>query len=260
MGEAPIAPGTRIPVIHGRTDVELRGRGGYTLALEPGRDDHMYTWAPIAADCRDKAIASDVDLQVMWLTAERPNNNPPLVYWRVEYGHGELIYAVPQRSTLGSGGGPGAQEFNTPWGWVLPQRGLRVRLPARELRVFFYTPVRTPPPPDPVLPGGAPCEIQVSVQPCFGMQAQLMPLTDLQFAPAIAPGTPAQFPMGATEVKFSDPTSGLAFGAGNIQFYDITGAPTGAVVPLTSLTDWVPIPLFAAFWEPDTAATQASYR
>lgn len=257
MGEAPISRGSRIPLVHGRTELELRGRGGYTLVLRPGSTEHQYTYTPIAPDLGDRAVASDVDLQLMWISAVRPNNNPPLVYWRVQYSHGEMIYDVPQRNSLN--GTPPAL-FQTPWGWVLPQRGLRIRLPAREVRLYLYTPPETPPPPDPVEPGGAPCSIQVSIQPCFGMQAQLMPINDLSFGQT-PPGRPSQFPMGATEVKFCDPTSGLPFGgAEGVQFYDVTGEVTGAAVPLATLTDWIPIPLFAAFWVSDTAACQASYR
>ena len=256
MGEAPISRGTRIPLIQGRTELELRGRGGYTLDLLPGNIEHQYSWAPIARDLEDKIIASDLDLQLMWTKAIRPNNNPPLVYWRIQYGHGEVIYDVPQRNSLAAAA---PELFDTPWGWVLPQRGLRVRLPARELRVFLYTPPEAPPPPEPAEPGGAPCSIQISVQPCFGMQPQLTPITDLSFGQT-PPGRPSQFPLGATEVKFSDPTSGLPFAAGNIALFDITGTSVGGAVALTALTDWVPIPLFAAFWVSDAATVQASYR
>lgn len=251
---APIALGTRMPVIHGRTAIELRGRGAYVLNLEPGRDDHLYSFTPIAPDEGNKLIASDLDMQVMWMAAQRPTNNPPLVYWRIQYSHGETLYDVPQRNSLAAAA---PELFLTPWGWVLPQRGLRVRLPAREVRVWFFTPTESPP--DDPIPGGAPCTIQVSIQPTYGMEPQRMPLTDLSFGQT-PPGNPSQFPLGATEVRFCDPNTGQAVAAGDVQFYDITGVAVGAPVGLATLTDWFPIPLFAAFWVVSADATQASYR
>ena len=252
----PVYRGTPLPLIVGRPVLELAGRAGYTLALEPGREDHQFSWSPEARDVNNAAPAGDLDLQMMWLSAERPNNNPPLVWWRIEYGHGGVVYSVPQLSPLGT---PGT--FQTTHGWMLPQRGLRLRLPSRALKLFFFTPAETPPPPEPVEPGGAPCTIQVSVQPCHGMEPQLLPLTDAGFGQAFPGGTTSQFPLGATEMRFCDPNTGLPFaGVQEVVFLDITGVQAGAAVPLALLADWRPIPLFAAFWISTTDAAQVSYR
>lgn len=254
---APVYPGTRIPLIAARSELQLAGRAGYTIALLPGGRDHQFSFTPEAQDCNFKAPAGDLDLQIMWVKAEKPENNPPLVYWRIEYGHGECTYGVPQFSSLGAAA---PELFNTRFGWMLPQRGLRLRFPARAIKLFFFVPP-TAPPPEPVLPGGAPCTLQVSVQPCFGMEPQRLPLTDCMFADPVLPGNPVQFPLGATEMRFCDPISGLPFAASEeVTFYDITGTATGAPVGLVSLGDWLPIPMFAAFWAAMDAATQASYR
>lgn len=257
----PIYPGTTIPLLNGRPFVQLAGRAGYTLDLLPGGDTGQFSWEPEATELRaakgGKAPAGDLDLQMMWLKAESPINNPPLVWWRIEYGHGEMIYAVPQLSPLSP-----TPAFETTHGWMLPQRGLRLRLPGRSLRLYFYVPPAAEPPPEPVVPGGAPCTIQVSVQPCEGLHPQQLPLTDAGFGAAFPGGPPQQFPLGATEMRFTDPNSGLSFaGVQQVIFLDITGTavPTGPV-NLALLGEWRPIPMFAAFWISTTDAAQASYR
>ena len=248
-----------MPLLAARPTIELAGRAGYSIDLQPGGRDHQYSWTPECADAGNKVAAGDLDLQMMWIKAVKPENNPPLVFWRIEYGHGEVTFAVPQHSSLGMVA-PGVL-FQTRFGWMLPQRGLRLRLPARAIKIFFFVPPVAPPP-EPVVAGGAPCTIQVSIQPANGMQPVLVPLTDCMFADPVLPGNPVQFPLGATEMRFSDPISGLAFaGAETVTFYDITGVATGPAVPLAgALGNWVPIPMFAAFWAAGTAATQASYR
>jgi len=244
-----------MPLLAARSFVCLAGRAGYTIALEPGaRDPMQYSWEPEAHDVPGKAPAGDLDLQMMWVQATRPANNPPLVWWRIEYGHGEVVYSVPQHSPLGI-----PAPFQANRGWMLPGRGLRLRLPSRALKIFFSTPPESPPPPDNEI-GGAPCTIQVSVQPCAGMEPQLLPLTDGSFGQP-APGNPQQFPLGASEMRFTDPSTGLEFaGAEQVQFFDITGDVVGAPVALSLLGLWHPIPIFAAFWTSTTAAAQVSYR
>ena len=259
----PIYPGTLLPLMNGRPFVGLAGRAGYTIELVPGVPSQQFAFEPEAPELigqeqrGGRAPAGDLDLQMMWVKAESPINNPPLVWWRIEYGHGECVYAVPQLSPLSD-----APTFAATHGWMLPQRGLRLRLPARALRLYFFTPPEAEPPPEPVAPGGAPCTIQVSIQPCEGLHPQQLPLTDAGFGQAFPGGAPQQFPLGATEMRFTDPNSGLAFaGAQQVVFLDITGTlvPTGAV-NLALLGDWRPIPMFAAFWISTTDAAQVSYR
>jgi hypothetical protein len=131
---------------------------------------------------------------------------------------------------------------------------LRLRLPARQLKVVFFVPLSALPPG----PSTAACEIQVSVQPCAGMHAPQVPRTDMQFL-SVAPGVPSQLPMGATEMRASVPTTGQPFAAAEqIEFTDVTGANPIAV-NLSAFADWRPIPIFAAFWRSDANA-QVSYR
>lgn len=262
----PIYSGTALPIPASQSLLELAGRAGTNLELIPGQRNTQYSWSPYvrAADGKQRALASDVDLQVMWLQATKPINNPPLVYWRIEYGHGENVYGLPMRSALS---GPSVTpEFNTQadGGWLLPNRGLRLRLPTRDCRVHFFTPAEAEPPPEPVVPGGAPCTLQVSVQPCFGLGAQQLPVTDGMFAQVVSPaliGTPAQLPLGASEMRLCDPTTGQAFAAGEqVAFYDVTGAPMAAGPQAMALFAlWTPIPIFAAFWAAGELA-QVSYR
>jgi hypothetical protein len=261
----PVYPGTTIPVATAVSLVQLAGRGGTTISLIPGERNSQYAWSPFVRDPNtggEKPIASDIDLQMMWVEAEKPINNAPLVYWRVEYGHGETVYGLPMVSSLGAAA---PELFNTQGGggWMLPQRGLRLRLPARQLRITFFTPTMAEPPPEPAVPGGAPCKLQVSVQPCSGLHPQQLPVTDALFGQSLVvpPVVPAQLPLGATEMRLCDPTDGGAFGAGEqVAFYDITGAPAGlGPVNMALFANWTPIPIFAAFWASDQAA-QVSYR
>jgi hypothetical protein len=256
------AYGSRIPLGPGKC-IELAGRGGTQLTLLPGGPpfgidaQQQYTWTPEVVlpppiDPRDvnaKRIAklpSDYDVQILWLSAEKPINNPPYVFWRLEYGHGESVYDLPFRSF-----GPppaGSPVFPVQVGWMLPQRGLRLRVPARELRFNFFVPPVAEPPPEPVVPGGAPCVIQISVQPCNGMTPEQLPITDMVYG-----GDPAaQLPLGATEMRFSDPNSGLSYAAATayVQFWDVTGAAVGGPVDTSLYGAWAPIPIFAAFWQP----------
>jgi hypothetical protein len=263
VSEAPIYPGSKVPIPASQSLVELAGRAGTTLELAPGDRNTQYAWEPFVPDVqtgKQRALASDVDLQIQWVKATKPINNPPLVYWRLEYGHGEATYGLPMRSSLGVA----PDLFNTQPGWILPNRGLRLRLPTRACRFHFFTPAESEPPPEPVEPGGAPCTLQISVQPCFGLGSQQLPVTDGMIAQIIAPvldGTPSQLPLGATEMRLVDPTTGQAFpGLETVAFYDVTGAPMAAGPQSASLYAlWTPIPLFAAFWAMDELA-QVSYR
>lgn len=260
----PIYRGTRIPIPASLSLLELAGRGGTTLDLIPGERNTQYSWSPFVRDPHtdsERPVASDIDLQLMWLKAEKPINNPPLVFWRIEYGHGETVYGLPMVSSLGAAA---PELFNTQaGGWMLPQRGMRMRLPSRQLRIQFFTPPLAEPPPEPAVPGGAPCTLQVSVQPCDGLHPQQLPITDAMFGQSLAvpPFIPAQLPLGATEMRMSDPTNGGSFGGvEQIQFYDVTGAPAGlGPVNMALFALWTPIPIFAAFWASDQAA-QVSYR
>jgi hypothetical protein len=257
----PIYPGTALAIPQAISLLGLAGRAGTVLSLVPGARNTQYSWSPFVRDSAgvSRPLASDIDLQIMWLTAEKPINNPPLVYWRIEYGHGEQVYGVPMPSSLGLA----PDLFNAQPGWMLPQRGLRLRLPARECRFHFFTPAIAEPPPEPVIPGGAPCHLQISVQPCSGLSPQQLPVTDAMFAQDLVsgPGVPSQLPLGATEMRLRDPTNGVAFGGGEqVAFFDVTGAPSGVgPVPMALYAEWVPIPMFAAFWSADEA-TQVSFR
>lgn len=248
---------------HGRDALELAGRAGYTIDLIPGQKDHQYSWSPEAdvGASSKVAVASDLDIQLMWVKAEPPISlNPPWVFWRIEYGHGGCVYDVPQRSSFGLAS---PEQFQTQYGWQLPQRGMRLRLPARALKMFFFTPPVGAPPPDGE-PGGSRCTIQVSCQPCFGMEPERLPITDLMFAQLLRPATnvPTQLPLGATEMRFSDPSTGQPIPAGlgnDVEFYDICGSAYGAPTQLNAFADWRPIPFFAAFFAVGFAA-QVSYR
>jgi hypothetical protein len=261
----PVYPGSKLPIPAALSLLELAGRAGTTLSLVPGERNAQFAWAPFVRDLygSERPVATDIDLQMMWVTATKPINNPPLVYWRVEYGHGESVYGLPMQSSLGSAS---PDLFNTQAGgsWMLPQRGLRLRLPARQCRFTFFTPAESAPPPEPVVPGGAPCTLQISVQPCFGLAAQQLPVTDAMFAQDLliaGNAVPSQLPLGASEMRLSDPTNGGAFGGGEqVAFFDITGAPSGlGPVNMALFADWTPIPIFAAFWAADELA-QVSYR
>lgn len=262
----PVYKGTLVPLLAARESVQLVGRAGYSVELQPGAQAMQYAWQPevIEGDPRAfsagvapaRAPAGDLDLQIMWLRAVRPANNPPLVYWRIEYSHGEVVYDVPQHSSLGAAA---PQLFQTQRGWVLPQRGLRVRFPSRAFKLWLYTPPETEPPPEPTVPGGAPCTLQLSTQPCSGVERVRLPMSDLSWVLDVA--TPTQLPLGATEMRFGSPITGLAFaGAETIQFFDVTGEPVGTPVALALLGGWVPIPHFAAFWVALDEATQVSYQ
>lgn len=259
----PVYSGTKLPIPATISLLELAGRAGTTLDLIPGERNTQFSWSPFLrnpATGGEQPVATDIDLQMMWVTAEKPINNAPLVYWRINYGHGEAVFELPMYSSLGAA----APELFNAQSWMLPQRGLRLRLPARQCRFTFFTPPMAEPPPEPAAPGGAPCKLQISVQPCFGLAAQQLPITDGMFGQdLVIPGNavPTQLPLGASEMKLCDPTNGGSFGGIEaVQFYDITGAPSGlAPVPMGLFANWTPIPIFAAFWASDQAA-QVSYR
>ena len=187
-------------------------------SFEPGAGAQRYSWEPEVrlppADrddlyAKEKAnLPSDYDVQVSWVRALKPDNNPPWVLWRLQYGHGENSYDLPLCTT---GDPESADIFNPQIGWVLPNRGLRLRVPGRELLFSFLTPpTQLPPLPDePGVPGGAPCVIQISVQPCSGMFTEQLPLTDMIFGG----DAPAQLPLGSTEMRFSNPNTGISYAA-----------------------------------------------
>jgi hypothetical protein len=257
----PVYPGTKLPIPANLSLMELAGRAGTTVHLIPGEFNTQYSWAPFLRDehtGHERPIATDIDLQLMWVQADRPANNSPLVYWRIEYGHGESVYGLPMRSSLGAGA---PELFNTN-SWMLPQRGMRLRLPARQCRFTFYTPPLAPLP-EPVVIGGAPCTLQISVQPCVGLAAQQLPMTDAAYGTDIViPGNaiPSQLPLGATEMRLCDPQNGGAWGGlEQIQFYDVCGFANGGSVNMALFANWTPIPIFAAFWASDQAV-QVSYR
>jgi hypothetical protein len=252
----PIAPGTRIPLEPFQA-IELAGRAGTVLNLVPDGEAQQYSWTPevwLPASSHPHApkkaiLPTDYDVQVAWISATKPINNPPFVFWRCEYGHGECTYDLPVRFT-GDPALPPPIPFVPQPGWVLPNRGLRLRIPSRSIRFLFSTLPEAEPPPEPAVPGGAPCAIQISVQPCTGLEPEQLPVTDMIFGGSAFP--PAQLPLGATELRFADPNTGLSFAAATafVQFYDFTGSPVGGPTDSSLYATWAPIPIFAAFWQP----------
>lgn len=222
--EAQIVP-TGLPFAGAATLIPLRSRAGWTVRLEPGQPQKC-GWIP------DDRRALELDVQLQILNAEGSFDAPPRVLWRYQQGHGALTYDVPRYSAADRGDAPQR-------GYVVPARGLRQRLAVREFTIELL--LADPASEDE--PGAV--TLNCSFQPAHSGVAIVSPTSDMHLATV---GPPCVLPIGATELRFCIPDTGLPFGAGpTVVFYDLFGNVL-ATPTLISYADWKAIPISAAFW------------
>jgi hypothetical protein len=229
-----------IPFAGAASLIPLRSRAGYTVRLTPGVPERC-GWIP--ADRR----ALELDVQVQILRVDGDWLVTPRVLWRLQEGHGALVYEVPRLGTARTGS-------PVQRGYVLPARGMRQRLAVRELTVELLLAE-----PDDEDEGVV--TVNCSFQPAHSAEAVLSPNTDMHLG--ITGGAPCVLPIGATEMRLCDPDDGQPFAAGpTIQFRNLFGTVIATPTAL-SFADWRPIPISAAFWNPTPevgAPTEVVYR
>lgn len=204
----------------------MRSRTGYTVRLEPSKPQQI-GWVP------DDRRAAEIDLQIQILNVEGDWEDLPRVLWRMQQGHGGLTYNVPRLGPVDGG--------STQPGYDLPARGVRERLATRELYLNLEL---TNADEDDV---GA-VVVQVTMQPAHSAGAIVSPKSDCNLHSPV----PNVLPIGATELRFCNPTSGLAIAAGpTVRFLDLFAGVLSTPTAV-SFADWRPIPTQAAFWVPDS--------
>jgi hypothetical protein len=220
-------------------EVKLRGPFGQVLTLE-GAGPKQIQWAPV-----DRRV-EELEFRA-FITTYGPDPGfpsvPPLVRWRLDYGHGQLTYQSPVLMPYTIEGGVDAFSRN-----VLPARGLCLRTSARELKMTFESPSKI----DNTAPWGQ-VKISVSLQPVYAGEPPLVPKQHYAANLALVGGFPLEpFPPEATEFRIFD-EQGQPYppGSGNMAFIDLGGqliaAPTLGV---DLFATFQPIPVHAAAWGP----------
>jgi hypothetical protein len=229
---------TRLPFgEHG--EAHLRGPFGQVLTLE-GAGPKSLQWAP------DDRRVEVLEFRA-YITTYGPNPGfpsvPPLVRWRLDYGHGQMNYQSPVVMPYTIEGGLDAFSRN-----VLPARGLCLRISARELKITFESPSK--------IDNSAPWDqvkVTVSMQPVYAGEPTLVPRQHYTANLAIVGGTPLEpFPAEAAEFRiFDEQGQPYPGGTGAITFVDLGGqliaAPT---IDISTYASFQPIPVLAAAWGP----------
>lgn len=234
---------TDLPFAGAQSVVSLRSRAGFTVELTPGKVEQC-AWIP------KRRLATELDLQLQILRYKgRYVDVPPRILWRMQQGHGALMYLEPRLGTATVTGNDAVQN-----GWELPARGMRQRLATRELTCEFLLVNADDD------DGTEGLILQCSFQPAHGAWPIVSPNTDVC---GDEPGPPCVLPVGATEMRFCHPETGLPFAAGpTVRLFDLAGN-TLASPALVSYATFVPIPSDAAFWGHDGETgtrAQAVYR
>jgi hypothetical protein len=229
----------RFPYAGASDVVKLRGPAGQIITLN-GDGPNTLQWAP------DDKRAMELEFRMLIVDWQRPGVGsaaPPNLYWSLTFGHGQMTWYNPTAPAPALAALAGFFKPN-----LLPQRGLVLRLPARELKFTMRALERQTDPPQP-----APdfTKIQVSVQPIVGMQTPVLPKQHGFYAPllALAETTVQTFPAEATEFRVFD-ISGRPFTLGvlTLSFANLNSGTVGAPQDASLYATFQPIPVFAAEW------------
>lgn len=215
-------------VIHhgqGNAMLALDGLAGENLVLRYVAQE-VYEWKT-----EDNA-ALDLELRAQLVSTTVDDEKSPLVFWRVEYGHGGAMYSHPPARVASA-----LSEYQRP---IVPARGLVLRLSARTLRVYFNGGIDTL--------GNAVAEnkINVSVQP--STQSRRLPFPYALRARTDIDDARNPFPMDANEFRVRDDIGApFIIGACTLSLWGIVDEPLAtADVATNGFGDWSPIPPLAA--------------
>jgi len=222
-----------LPFVGSRSRVRLKGPSSQILSLGPDTAE-TFEWAP------DDRSQMEVEVRARIIAAEGPPGDIPIVEWRDELGHGDLVVREPHPALAQISGTP-IQAFN------LPARGMLWRTNARQLRITLRNAGTI------VGASLANVTVEVSVLPCSGMKVPQYPYSHFAVAGLLHP-----MPWAAKEWRLTD-VAGSPVGAGpGVLFTGIMGALFGAT-PQSDYADWQPIPHDAVGFVPD-AGTWAAFR
>ena len=216
--------------------VKLRGPSALRLKLQ-GMGAVQLAWEP-----EDRRQA-EVEIRARLVSCDGVIGTRPILRMRAELGHGKSVWSEPPTPFTVVAGSPIVR-------YVVPARGGLWRLNVRELRLIFQN-------------GGAiggplwtEGEVDVSIQPCSGMQPPHFPRSHLAFPVA---GVVQPFPIEATEWRACDERGlPLALGAVAVLFAGSAGALFG-ISDASLFADWNPIPKDAVGWGA-SAAHWAAFR
>jgi hypothetical protein len=221
----------------------------FPAAYVPGVGPVTIQWLPEDRRALELELRCEIVSSTAGTAANLPDptaiGDQPLIYYRLEIGHGKAVYTRPSGPTK-------AVSTTHEQDYVLPIRGLYLRLSTRELKLTLYSPGVFNIPPMPVT-HPTPCKqsvVRVSFQPVLDSgSAPTFPRGDAHFAPsaAYAPGV-KQFPMEANEWRVRK-LNGLPFAAGvtSLVFVGLNGGALalGGLTDAASFADWTPIPTLA---------------
>lgn len=221
----------------GRSAVELSGPSSQILRFSTGMT-LPFSWAPVdRRQCEVELRARMVGVSSDALGAV------PVVRWRMQLGHGRSVWPEPPPVPAFIAGSPMHE-------YTLPARGMILRLNVRELKLLLRL---APPIGGPDI---ASVDVELSVQPCWGMLVPQVPYAHWALAGA---GFQQPHPMEAREWRLTDLAGlPLAPGAVGIVQLGIAGALFGAADG-ASYADYRPVPHDAAGWTCD-ADCYAYYR
>lgn len=204
--------------------------------------------------------AMEIEMRALVVTCNAQLGSRPIIRYEVEVGHGESTWSEPQvfPNLVGV--------LGTRPGWLLPGRGVSIRLAARQCRINFWIenlfaePPAAPPAwvsqPNPAVPPQA--EVMVSFMPVFGAYRPVYPTQDL--LPLTAPGYFKQIPITANEWRIRD-QHGAAFApAADIITAESICFGGGFSFDASVLADWTPIPWYALCFSTAAHSCQVNYR
>lgn len=246
------------------------------VTTSPGQRSHA-DWLP------DDKPASEVEVRLQVVTCNAQFGTTPIVRYSVEPSEGDYTWQEP--IIMPNFGGVTAVHP----GFMLPGRGVCIRLPARQIKVWLWLEgtLATNPAPPPArhlvpwvptsYPSGAPApagtppqaEVVASFEPVIGMARPIYPTQDLlayplrvtnPVGPVVAPPMAQVIPMTANEFRIRD-NNGRPFvaAANDISFQGLNGAGS-PLIDASLLADFNPIPWYAALIYSSTQVAQVDYR
>lgn len=242
----------------------------------PGQRSHV-DWLPQGKP------ASELDFRAYVASCNAQFGSAAIVRYAIELSHGDYTWQEPAQIPNTQG----ACAVNP--GNIVPARGVSIRLPARQLRVWFWIEgtlsVNVAPPPSrtivpwvPTLypsgaaaPAGTPPRVEIvsSFEPVVAMARPLYPTQDLlayplrvtnPVGPIIAGPMASIFPMTANEFRVRD-FDGQPFvlGVNGISYQGLNGVAS-PTIDASLLADWNPIPWYAALLYSSSQVAQVDYR
>jgi hypothetical protein len=242
----------------------------------PGQRSHV-DWLP------DGKPASEVEFRAQMVTSNAQFGTTPIVRYAVELSHGEYTWQEPVHIPNFQG------VIAVHPGYVIPGRGVSIRLPARQMRIWLWiegtlSSNPAPPPSRHIVPwvptqypsgapapAGTPPQVEVvsSFEPVIGMARPIYPTQDVlayplrvtnPVGPVVAVPMATILPITANEFRIRD-NEGRVFAAGVnfISFQGLNGFGS-ALRDASTLGDFSPIPWFAALMYTSTQVAQVDYR